>query len=99
MPQQVHASFVLSQNHALCEVTGEVKKGSSKWIKTQGGPFGAFLRQNGYGALPVSQSHVTRMRRYIEHQTEHHRGMSFQKKSRLTLKRHGIEYDERYVWD
>ena len=32
----VHALFVLSKNNALCKVVEEVKKGSSKWIKTQG---------------------------------------------------------------
>jgi len=95
----VHALFILSKNHTLCKVIEEVKKGSSKWIKTQGKGFARFHWQNGYGAFSVSQSHVTRVRRYIERQTEHHRTMSFQEEFRLFLKRHGIEYDERYVWD
>ena len=97
--EHVHTLFVLSKNHVLRKVIEEVKKGSSKWIKTQGRAFAAFHWQNGYGAFSVSQSHVTRVRRYIEHQTDHHRRMSFEEEFRLMLKRHGVEYDERYVWD
>jgi REP element-mobilizing transposase RayT len=95
----VHALFVLSKNQALCNVIEAVKKGSSKWIKTQGAAFASFHWQSGYGAFSVSQSHVARVRRYIEGQEEHHRTTSFQDELRLFLKRYGIEYDERYVWD
>ena len=95
----VHALFVLSKNHALRKVIEEVKKGSSKWIKTQERTFAAFHWQNGYGAFSVSQSHVAQARRYIEHQSDHHRTRTFQDELRLFLRRYGIEYDERYVWD
>jgi len=95
----VHALFVLSKNHALRKVIEEVKKGSSKWIKTQVPLFAAFHWQNGYGAFSVSQSHVAQARRYIQDQSEHHRRRSFHEEFRLFLKRYGIEYDKRYVWD
>jgi hypothetical protein len=39
------------------------------------------------------------MRRYIENQREHHRKMTFQEELRALLSRHGVEFDERYVWD
>jgi REP element-mobilizing transposase RayT len=95
----VHALFVLSKNHTLVKVIEEVKRGSSKWLKDQCGSFSQFHWQNGYGAFSVSQSSVARVRRYIEEQTEHHRKRSFQEEFRLFLKRYGVEYDERYVWD
>ena len=95
----LHALFMLSKNHSLCKVIEEVKKGSSKWIKTQGEALAGFHWQNGYGAFSVSQSHVTSVRRYIEEQAEHHRIVSFQDEFRLFLKRYAIDYDERYVWD
>jgi hypothetical protein len=47
----------------------------------------------------VSQSNVPEVRRYIEEQKEHHRRMTFQEEFRKFLKRHGMEFDERYVWD
>ena len=95
----LHVLFRLSKNHALARIVEEVKKGSSKWIKTQGAAFGGFHWQNGYGAFSVSQSNVEQVRRYIERQDEHHRRTAFQEEFREFLRRHGIEYDERYVWD
>ncbi|GMV94363.1 MAG: hypothetical protein AMXMBFR82_41410 [Candidatus Hydrogenedentota bacterium] len=95
----IHALFVLSKNLALCDLIKEVKKASSKWLKTQGPEFAEFQWQNGYGAFSLSQSHVARARRYIDAQVEHHRTVTFQDEFRLFLKRYRIEYDERYVWD
>jgi len=95
----VHALFSLSKNHALAKVIEEMKKGSSKWLKTQGGEFRDFHWQAGFGAFSVSQSNVDEVRRYIEQQEEHHRVRSFQEEFLAFLKRHGMEYDERYLWD
>jgi len=39
------------------------------------------------------------VQKYIERQEEHHRKISFQDELRALFKRHGIEFDERYVWD
>ena len=47
----------------------------------------------------MSQSNVADVRRYIENQEEHHRKMTFQDELRALFERHGIEFDERYVWD
>ena len=55
--------------------------------------------QNGYGAFSVSQSNAADVRRYIVDQAKHHHAATFQEELRAFLKRHEIEYDERYVWD
>jgi len=36
--------------------------------------------------------------RYFEGQPEHHRRKTFQEEYIEFLRRHGIDYDERYVW-
>jgi len=95
----VHVLFCLSKNHALAKVIEEVKKGSSKWMKTQGPGFRDFHWQAGYGAFSVSQSHVEQVRRYIELQEEHHRTRSFQEEFLEFLNRYEIEYDERFIWE
>ena len=77
----------------------EVKKGSSKWLKTQGDEFRDFHWQNGYGAFSVSQSNVDQVKRYIQNQEEHHRKKTFQEEVRAFLRRHGFAIDERYLWD
>jgi REP element-mobilizing transposase RayT len=95
----IHLLFSLSRNHALCDVVEQAKKGSSKWLKTKGPAYRSFFWQAGYGAFSVSQSNVKQVVRYIERQKEHHRRNSFQEEYREFLKRHEMEYGERYVWD
>ncbi len=94
----VHVLFVLHKNQALSKVVEHVKKGSSKWIKTQSRMLADFGWQRGYSAFSVSESNVAIVRRYIERQAEHHRRMSFQEELRQLLKRHKIEFDEAYLW-
>ncbi|MDQ7780573.1 MAG: transposase, partial [Planctomycetota bacterium] len=94
-----HILCALSKNHALAKVIGETKRCSSKWIKTRGREYSLFQWQNGYGAFSVSESMVARVRDYIANQEGHHLKMSFQDEFRGLLRRDGIEFDERYVWD
>ena len=94
----VHALFVLSKTRALAKVVEEVKKGSSKWAKDNGGPAG-FYWQGGYGAFSVSPSSEAEVVRYIARQEERHKRETFQAEFRLFLAKHHVEYDERYVWD
>jgi hypothetical protein len=58
-----------------------------------------FAWQSGYGAFAVSQSNLATVQDYIANQTEHHRTRSFQDELRTFLERHGLAYDEKYVWD
>ena len=96
----VHALFMLSKNYALKKIVEEVKKASSKWMKTTDGTGNKdFTWQAGYAGFSVSESNVPVVKEYIRNQAEHHKKVSFQDELRLLLKRHGIEYDERYIWD
>jgi len=95
----IHILFSQSRNCSLADLVEEVKKGSSKWLKTKGRAFARFHWQNGYGAFSVSQSNVKQVKEYIQNQQEHHKRQSFQDEFLAFLKRHEIEYDERYVWD
>jgi putative transposase len=47
----------------------------------------------------VSPSQLKAVLKYIEGQREHHRTRTFQEEYRELLRRHGIEFDEHYVWD
>jgi REP element-mobilizing transposase RayT len=92
----VHALFVL--NKKLKKGVEEVKKGSSKWIKTLDDSLADFSWQSGYGAFSVSESNVAEVKRYIERQAEHHGRMTFQDELRQLLDRHGLAFDERHLW-
>jgi len=93
----VHLLFVLSKTLALSKAVEEVKKSSSKWTKENGEP--RFYWQSGYGAFSVSASNEEQVVAYITNQEEHHRMRTFQDEFRGFLQKHGIEWDERYVWD
>ena len=93
----VHVLFVLNKTQSVSGVVEELKKDSSKWAKQTIHP--EFFWQNGYGAFSVSPSNVDQVVAYIENQEEHHRTMTFQDELRELFRRHGIEWDERYIWD
>ena len=95
----IHILYAHTKNFSPSKIVEEVKKGSSKWFKTKGLAYAEFHWQNGYGAFSVSQSNVEEVRNYIENQAIHHRQMTFQDELRGLLRRHGIEFDERYLWD
>lgn len=99
MPDHVHLLFALARTEMLSNVVGQVKRGSSAWIKTRGAQYRAFAWQNGYGAFSVSQSALDQVRAYIRDQQEHHRVRTFQDEFRAFLERHGIAYEERFLWD
>ena len=95
----IHLLFELGRTVAVSKAVEEIKTTSSKWIKTQGPPFGAFAWQSGYAVFAVDAVSVARARDYIANQREHHRVETFQEEYRRFLADNGIVCDERYVWD
>ncbi len=99
MPDHLHALFSLHRTTTLAAIMEEVKKRSSKWIKTKGDEYRDFQWQAGYGAFSVSQSAVSEVREYIANQRTHHQERDFQNELRSLLRKSQIEFDERYLWD
>ena len=95
----VHALFELARTVSVSQAVEAVKKSSSRWIKTRGPEFRNFEWQAGYGAFAVSESNVLAVRDYVTDQREHHRVRSFQDEFRAILEKHGVAFDERYLWD
>ena len=95
----VHILSNLSRTVTVAQLVEEAKKTTSKWMKDQGPTYRDFFWQGGYGAFSVSQSNVEQVRDYIANQEERHRKVSFQDEFRALCRTHGIEIDERYVWD
>jgi REP element-mobilizing transposase RayT len=77
----------------------DLKRDSSKWVKTQNPRLADFQWQAGYGAFSISPAHVPAMKQYIVDQEEHHRRETFQEESRRLCRKYGVQIDERYVWD
>ncbi len=99
MPDHVHLLASLHREVSVAEAVRLVKSNSSGWVHETFPDLAAFAWQSGYGAFAVSYSEVKRVKGYIAGQEKHHKTRSFQDEFREFLKRHDIEYDERYVWD
>jgi REP element-mobilizing transposase RayT len=95
----VHILCGLARTVTVADLVETVKTETSKWVKKREPRLHAFHWQNGYGAFSVSQSLVDAVIEYIERQAEHHATMSYQDEFRALCAKHGVEIDERYVWD
>lgn len=83
---------------AVSKAVQLLKGGSSKWIHETFPQLADFEWQQGYGAFSVSRSQLPTVIQYVVSQREHHQKQTFQNEHLELLKRHEIEYDERYVW-
>jgi REP element-mobilizing transposase RayT len=95
----VHICCLLSKKITQMKLLEEVKKESSKWVKTKGMQYEKFYWQDGYGIFSVSPSQLDKVVAYIDNQEEHHRKKTFQEELLAFLKKHNVEYDERYLWN
>lgn len=95
----VHIVTTLPRTLSQAQLVEQIKKTSSKWIKELDVRYRGFFWQRGYSAFSVSPSQLEAVLQYIDAQQEHHRTRTFQEEYRELLRRHGIDFDERYVWD
>ena len=95
----VHIVTTLPRTVSQAQMIEQIKKVSSKWIKALHSRYRGFFWQRGYGAFSVSPSQLDTVLQYVETQQEHHRTRTFQEEYRELLRRHGVNFDERYVLD
>ena len=76
-----------------------VKARFSKWMHDTLPELSAFEWQEGYSAFSVSKSQEDALKRYIQGQAEHHKTEDFKSELLRTLRAHGVEFDEKYVFD
>ncbi len=96
----VHVLLSLPATIAVAKAIQLIKGGSSKWIHDTFPQHARLLlgrRDTAHSVIGISQMEQTVA--YIQSQKEHHRTKTFQEEFVSFLKRHGIQYDERYIWD
>jgi REP element-mobilizing transposase RayT len=95
----LHLLLDMPATMALSDCVRTIKANSSKWIHEKWPRRSKFHWQQGYAAFSVSRSAVDRVIRYIRNQEKHHRRVTYQDEVRQFLKQHGMECDERYMWE
>jgi putative transposase len=95
----VHLLVTLRQQPSLADFLRILKAGSSGWVHDNFPEATDFWWQTGYGAFTVSHSALDSVKAYIANQEEHHKSRTYQDEFRMLLIKHGIEFDEQYLWD
>jgi putative transposase len=93
----VHLLLSLPSTFSISKALQLIKGGSSKRVHDTFPEHRLFNGQIKYGAFGVSVSLLDKTIAYIKTQEQHHRKMTFQEEFLASLKKHGIQFDERYL--
>jgi putative transposase len=92
----LHVCTMSKPIHSPAHIAQWLKGDSSKWMNET---FGKFGWQDGYGVFSVSKSNVPSVVEYIKNQREHHLRHTFEDEYVSLLRLHGVDYNERYLFD
>lgn len=95
----VHLFVSWRPDATVSDLMRKVKSGSSRWVHQSFPVLHEFAWQEGYGVFSVSKSREEAVRKYIAGQAEHHAKEDFRSELLRLLRAHGIEFDERYLFD
>jgi putative transposase len=86
----IHCLISLRKDQSISNVAQLIKGESSYWINKSALIKNKFSWQDDYWAVSVSESHLDKVRQYIQSQEDHHRSVSFADEV--------SEFMERYGW-
>jgi REP element-mobilizing transposase RayT len=95
----VHMYLRWRTDTSISDLMRTVKARSSKWVHDTFPALEAFAWQEGYSVFSVSKSQEEAVKKYIAGQAERHRKEDFKTELLRFLRVHGIEFDEKYVFD
>lgn len=95
MADHAHLLIQIPATTSLAKAVNAIKANSSRWAHQQGH---RFSWQQGYAAFSVSASVVPTVVRYIQNQEAHHRKMNCEAEFLALLKKHGVEFDPKFVF-
>lgn len=98
-PDHTHIFVGMHPTIAPAKLMEQVKSGSSNWINDNKRLLGHFSWQDGYGAFTYSKSHIDVVVKYVLNQPKHHKTHTFKEEYENFLKKFGIDYDPKYLFE
>ena len=95
----LHMFVGLHPTYSISKFMQEIKAISSGFINKQNWTGGDFLWQEGYGGFSYSRSQIDNVVNYIKNEQTHHKKKSFREEYLGFLKKFGVAYDERYLFE
>jgi REP element-mobilizing transposase RayT len=95
----VHLYIRWRPDGSVSDLMRTVKARSSKWVHETCPALRDFTWQEGYSVFTVSKSQEGVLKKYIASQAEHHKRDDFRAELLKLLRAHGIEFEEKYVFD
>lgn len=74
----IHLLILLSKTIGLSELIDDIKRNSSRWIKTKDDRFKTFGWQDGFAAFSVGQTQLPMVKEYIANQKGKHGKQKFE---------------------
>ena len=93
----VHLLVGLKLPDKFSDFIRDVKASSSLWMNKDLSQNQCFAWQEGYGSFSVSYSSLEKVEHYIKNQVEHHKIITFEEEYIQLLKKHKIQFDDRFV--
>ncbi|NGX41967.1 MAG: hypothetical protein K940chlam7_00241 [Chlamydiae bacterium] len=98
MPDHIHALVSIPPNVTISEIVRNAKVSTNNWMSQTFPETKSFAWQKGYGAFSVSPSNSNAVITYIQNQETHHKKSDFKEEFIALLNKHGITFDEKYLW-
>ena len=95
----VHMYLRWRPDSTISDLMRTVKARSSKWIHDEFPTLRDFAWQEGYSVFSVSKSQEEAVKKYVAGQAEHHKKEDFKSELLRILRAHGVEFDEKHVFD
>jgi REP element-mobilizing transposase RayT len=95
----VHLAVRLSRSVPVAGLVKELKRMSTRWLKTQYPTLPKFSWQLGYGSFSVGPGELPVVIAQIDEQERHHGIYTFPEEYRALLHQHGVAFDEQRLWD
>jgi len=95
----VHIFVSLKPDISVSNLVKGIKQNSTNFVKEKGLIKHKFNWQTGYGAFTYSRSQINSVINYIKNQEKHHKTKTFEEEYTEFMKKFGVDYEERYLFD